>query len=205
MYILCGFITSTIVATRVLKSRPWPVTNRPPGGRRPSRPVARTVRPPSADSPDPDRAMHFFSLWLWWLVSTIHLWMSATFIAVVWVVSVRSLQVASNQSALVQMMLTTLQLLIQRPNLQLGALNLWTLKTFLIYILTTQLISQDGHFQRGGFLWLNTAQGELWINTLCHLTPMFNSSTLSSNLMFLGAHWWIPTSINIRWLISPSC
>jgi hypothetical protein len=39
--------------------------------------------------------------------------MSVTFIAVVWVVSARSLQVASNQSALVQMMLTTLQPLIQ--------------------------------------------------------------------------------------------
>jgi hypothetical protein len=34
-------------------------------------------------------------------------------------------------------------------------------KTFLIHILTTQLTSQDGHFQRGGFLWLNTAQEEL--------------------------------------------
>jgi hypothetical protein len=42
-----------------------------------------------------------------------------------------------------------------------GALNLWIQKTFLIYILTTQLISQVGHSQRGGFLWLNTAQGEL--------------------------------------------
>jgi hypothetical protein len=84
--------------------------------------------------------------------------MYVTFIAVVWVVSARSLQVASNQSALAQMMLTTLQLLIQRPNHQLGALNLWTQKTFLTYILTTQLTPQDGHFQRGGFLWLNTAQ-----------------------------------------------
>jgi hypothetical protein len=62
MDILCGFITSTIEAIRVLESRPWPVANRPPGGREPSGPVARTVRPPSVDSPDPDRAMHFFSL-----------------------------------------------------------------------------------------------------------------------------------------------
>ena len=62
MDILCGFITSTIEATRVLESRPWPVADHPPGGHGLSGPVARTVRPPSADSPDPDRAMHFFSI-----------------------------------------------------------------------------------------------------------------------------------------------
>jgi hypothetical protein len=62
MNILYGFITSTNVATRVLGSRPWPVADRPPGGRGSSGPVARTVRPPSADSPDPDKEMHFFSL-----------------------------------------------------------------------------------------------------------------------------------------------
>jgi hypothetical protein len=62
MDILCGIIIATIEATRVLGSRPWPVADRPPDGRGPSGPVARTVRPPSADSPDPDRAMHFFSL-----------------------------------------------------------------------------------------------------------------------------------------------
>jgi hypothetical protein len=62
MDILCGFIISMIEATRVLGSRPWPVADRPPGGRGPSGPVAWTVRPPpSADSLDPDRAMHFFS------------------------------------------------------------------------------------------------------------------------------------------------
>jgi hypothetical protein len=95
------------------------------------------------------------------LVSTIHLWMSVTFIAVVWVVSARSLQVASNQSALVEMMLTIHRPLIQRPNPQLGALNLWTHKTFLIYIPTIQLTPQDGHFQSEDFLWLSTAQGGL--------------------------------------------
>jgi hypothetical protein len=62
MDILCGIIISTIEATRVLESRPCPVADRPPGGRGPFGHVARTVRPPSADSPDPDRAMHFFSL-----------------------------------------------------------------------------------------------------------------------------------------------
>jgi hypothetical protein len=62
MDILCGFITSTIEATRVLESRPWPVADRPSGGRGPSGPVVRTLWPPSTDSPDPDRAMHFFSL-----------------------------------------------------------------------------------------------------------------------------------------------
>jgi hypothetical protein len=62
MDILCRIIISTIEGTTVLESRPWPVADRPPGGRGPSGPVAWTVRPPSADSPDPDRAMHFFSL-----------------------------------------------------------------------------------------------------------------------------------------------
>jgi hypothetical protein len=62
MDIPCGFITSTIEATRVLESRPWPVADRSPGGRGLSGPMARTVRPLSTDSPDPDRAMHCFSL-----------------------------------------------------------------------------------------------------------------------------------------------
>jgi hypothetical protein len=61
MDILYRFIISMIEATRVLGSRPWPVADRSPGGRGPSGPVARTVRPPSTDSPNPDRAMHFFS------------------------------------------------------------------------------------------------------------------------------------------------
>jgi hypothetical protein len=51
-----------IEATRVLESRPWTVADRPPGGRGPSGPVARTVRPSSADSPDPGRELHFLSL-----------------------------------------------------------------------------------------------------------------------------------------------
>jgi hypothetical protein len=53
MDILCGFITSTIESTRVLESRPWSVADRPPGGRGPSGPVARTVRTCGADSPTP--------------------------------------------------------------------------------------------------------------------------------------------------------
>jgi hypothetical protein len=60
--------------------------------------------------------------------------MFLTFIAVVWVVFERSLPVASNQSTLVQTMLTTLQPLTQRPNPQLGAVYLWTQKTFRIHI-----------------------------------------------------------------------
>ena len=60
MDILCGIDISMIEVTRVLES--WPVADRPSGGRGPSGHVARTVRPPSADSPDPDRALHFFSL-----------------------------------------------------------------------------------------------------------------------------------------------
>jgi hypothetical protein len=118
-------------------------------------------------------------------LSTIHLWLFLTSIAVVWVVFGRSLSVASNQSALVQTMQTTLQPLTQRPNLQLGAVYLWTQKTFRILILTIQLTSQDGYFQRGGSLWQNTAPRGLSINILCHQTQMFNSSTFNSNLIFL--------------------
>jgi hypothetical protein len=51
-------------------------------------------------------------------------------IAVVLVVSARNLQVALNRSVLVEMMMTIHRPLIQRPNPQLGALNLWILKTF---------------------------------------------------------------------------
>jgi hypothetical protein len=82
-------------------------------------------------------------------------------IAVVLVVSARNLQVALNQSALEEMMLTIHQPLIQRPNPQLGALNLWMLKTFLMFIPIIPLTPQDGHIQSGGFLWLSTAQGGL--------------------------------------------
>jgi hypothetical protein len=62
MDIFRGIDISMIEAIRVLERRPWPVADRPPGERGPSGPVARTVRPSSADSPDPDRALHFFSL-----------------------------------------------------------------------------------------------------------------------------------------------
>jgi hypothetical protein len=44
MDILCGFITSTIEATRVLGSRPWPVADRPDLWHGQSGPLARTVR-----------------------------------------------------------------------------------------------------------------------------------------------------------------
>jgi hypothetical protein len=161
MDILCEIINSTIEAARVLENRPWSVADRPLGGRGPSGPLARTVRPPSADRPDPNRAIQFYSFYCGdWYQLFIYGCLSP-FIAVVWVVSARSLQVASNQSALVEMMLTIHQPLIQRPNPQLGALNLWTQKTFLMYIPTIQLTPQDGHFQSEGFLWLSTAQGGL--------------------------------------------
>jgi hypothetical protein len=61
MDILCEIIDSTIEATRVLESRPWSVADRPPSGRGPSGHLARTVRHPSADRPDPGRAMQFYS------------------------------------------------------------------------------------------------------------------------------------------------
>jgi hypothetical protein len=53
-------------------------------------------------------------------LSTIHLWLFLTSIAVVWVVFGRSLLVVSNQSALMQTMQTIIQPQTQRPNLQLG-------------------------------------------------------------------------------------
>jgi hypothetical protein len=65
MDILCKIINSTFVAARVLESRPWSVVDRPPGGRGPSGPLARTVRPPSVDRSDPGRAMQFYSFLLW--------------------------------------------------------------------------------------------------------------------------------------------
>jgi hypothetical protein len=119
-------------------------------------------------------------------LSTIHLWLFLTYVAMVWVVFGRSLSVVSNQSALVQAMQITIQPQTQRPNLQLGAVSLWTQKMFHILILTIRLTSQDGLIQRGGSLWQNTAPGGLSINMLCHQTPMFNSFTLSSNLMSFG-------------------
>ena len=63
MGILCKIINSTFVVARVLWSRPWSVADRPHGGRGPSGPLARTVRPPSADRPDPGRAMQFYSFY----------------------------------------------------------------------------------------------------------------------------------------------
>jgi hypothetical protein len=82
-------------------------------------------------------------------------------IAVVLVVSARNLQVALNQSVLVEVMMTIHRPLIQRPNPQLGALNLWILRTFPMSILIIPLTPLDGPIQSEGFLWLSTAQGGL--------------------------------------------
>src|SRR5688572_25187486 len=122
------------------------------------------------------------------VLSTIHLWLFLTYIAVVWVVFGRSLSVVSNQSALMQTMQTIIQPQTQKPNLQLGVVSLWTQKMFRMLILTILLTSQDGLIQRGGSLWQNIAPGGLSINMLCPQTPIFNSFTLSSNLMSFGAH-----------------
>jgi hypothetical protein len=78
-------------------------------------------------------------------------------VAVVLVVSARNLQVALNQSALVEMMMTIHQPLIQRPNPQLGALSPWMLKIFLMFIPIIPLIPKDGHIQSRDFLWLSIA------------------------------------------------
>jgi hypothetical protein len=146
MGILCKIINSTFVAARVLWSRPWSVADRPHGGRGQSGPLAEQC---SSIAFIVVFAINFSSM------DVCHI------IAVVLVVSARNLQVALNQSALVEMMLTIHQPLIQRPNPQLGALNLWMLKTFLMFIPIIPLTPQDGHIQSGGFLWLSTAQGGL--------------------------------------------
>jgi hypothetical protein len=52
--------------------------------------------------------------------STINQWIFLIYIAVVWVVLRRSLQVVLSQSAVVQMMQIIIQLQTQRPNHQLG-------------------------------------------------------------------------------------
>jgi hypothetical protein len=51
-----------IGAARVLENCPWTVVDHPPGGCGQSGPLARTVRSPRADSPDPDRKLHLLSL-----------------------------------------------------------------------------------------------------------------------------------------------
>jgi hypothetical protein len=119
MDILCKIINSTFVAARVLESRPWSVADHPPGGRGPSGPWQSNA------------VLFLFIV----VIGINYLSMYVChIIAVVWVVSARNLQVALNQSALVEMMLTIHQPLIQRPNPQSGAQNLWILKTFLMSI-----------------------------------------------------------------------
>ena len=90
-------------AARVLENRPWTVADRPPGWRGQSEPLARTVRPLTES--------YTFFLYVVAL-STIHLWLFLTYIAVVWVVFGRSLPVISNQNALVQTMFRMLILTI---------------------------------------------------------------------------------------------
>ena len=105
MKVLCKIINSTFVAARVLWSRPWSVADRPPGGRGPS-------------GPWQSNAVLFFSIVV---ICINYLSMDVChIIAVVLVVSARNLQVALNQSALVEMMMTIHRPLIQRPNPQLG-------------------------------------------------------------------------------------
>jgi hypothetical protein len=168
-----------IGAARVLENRPWTVTDRSPGWHGQSGPLAWTVRPLTES----------YTCFLYVVaLSTIHLWLFLTYIAVVWVVFGRSLPVISNQSALVQMMQTIIQPQTQRPNLQLGVAFLWTQKMFHTLILTIRLTSQDGLIQRGDSLWQNIAPGGQSISMLCPQTPIFSSFTLSFNLMSSRAH-----------------
>jgi hypothetical protein len=168
-----------IGAARVLENHPWTVANRTPGWRGLSGPLARTVRTLT-------ESCSFFLYVV--ALSTIHLWLFITYIAVVWVVFERSLLVVSNQSALVQMMQTIIQPQTQSLNLQLGVASLWTEKMFRTLILTIRLTSQDGLIQRGDSLWQNIAPGGLSISMLCPQTPIFSSFTLSFNLMSSRVH-----------------
>ena len=114
-----------------------------------SGPLARTVR---------TLAEHYSSILFIVVIGINYLSMDVCHIvAVVLVVSARNLQVALNPSALVEMMMTIHQPQIQRPNPQLGALNPWMLKIFLMFIPIIPLISKDGLIQSGDFLWLSTA------------------------------------------------
>jgi hypothetical protein len=160
MGILCTIFTSTFVAARV----PWVATGR-----------SRTVRLVGADRPGLWRgqsgllartvrtlAEHYSSIPLIMVIDINYLVMDVChIIAVVLVVSARNLQVASNQSVLVEVMMIIHRPLIQRPNPQLGALILWILRTFPMFILTIPLTFLDGPFQSAGSLWLSTALGGL--------------------------------------------
>jgi hypothetical protein len=115
----------------------------------------------SADRPDPGRTLQVLILSIV-VICINYLSMDVChIIAVVLVVSARNLQVALNQSVLVEVMMTIHRPLTQRPNPQLGALTLWILKTFPMSILIIPLTPLDGPFQSAVFLWLSTALGGL--------------------------------------------
>jgi hypothetical protein len=101
-------------AARVLENRPWSVADRPPGWRGQSGPLTRTVRPPSADSPAPDRKLHFLYLYCGVVnyspVAISHIYCSG-------LGGLRKKLAVSSRSALVQMMQIIIQLQTQRPNL----------------------------------------------------------------------------------------
>jgi hypothetical protein len=89
-------------------------------------------------------------------------------------VVLRSLQGILGQSAIVQMMLITIQLQTLRPNHQLGAVFLWIQRMRHIFILTTPLMSQDRHIQREGSLWQSTVPGGQSISMVFPLTQIFS-------------------------------
>jgi hypothetical protein len=162
---------------------------------------SRTVRQDGADSPAPwHRQSGPLTRTVWSLtesstfflyvvaLSTIHQWLFLIYIAVVWVVSGRSLPVVSSRSALVQMMRIIIQLQTLRLNPQLGAASLWTQRMFHILIQIIQSTSQDGLIQREDSLCLSTTPGGQLISMTCPQTPTFNSFILSFSLMPSGEH-----------------
>jgi hypothetical protein len=157
----------------------------PLDGRGPSARMARTVRPPGADSPAPDRKFHFLSLCCG-VINYSPMAIYHIYIAVVWVVLGRSLPVVSSRSALVQMMQIIIQLQTLRLNPQLGAASLWTQRMFHILIQIIQSTSQDGLIQREDSLWLSTAPGGQLLSMICPQTPTFSFFILSFNLMSSG-------------------
>ena len=132
---------------------------------------SRTVHQDGADSPAPWRGQsgslartvrsltESYTFFLYVVVSsTINQWIFLIYIAVVWVVLRRSLQVVFSQSVVVQMLRIIIQLQTLRPNPQLGAASLWTQRMFHMLIHIIQSTSQDGLIQREDSLWLRLLQ-----------------------------------------------
>jgi hypothetical protein len=160
MDILCKIINSTFVADRVLESRPWSVADCPPGGRGPSGPLARTVRPLARTvrtlaeqcSSIPFYCGDWYQLFIYGCLS--HYCSGFGGLRKKLAGRFKSKRPRGDDADYTP---TT----DSEAQSSAGALNLWILKTFLMFIPLIPLTPQDGHIQSGGFLWLSTAQGGL--------------------------------------------